>query len=141
MSWMAADLEPSSQNSKPPSVLLVDDNEDARKLMRACATHLGLRPLEAESAQSAWEILGKESVDLLVTDVEMPGDNGLSLLARVRELHAQLPVLVVTAESPPPPAFLDFMNAQFLEKDPDFLVKLEIYLRRVFPEADRGHIH
>jgi DNA-binding NtrC family response regulator len=80
-----------------PRILIVDDEPDmvdncARILRRA-----GYRCLTAVDPQRAATLLESERPDLLLTDLKMPGLDGLALLRRARELDAALPVVVITA--------------------------------------------
>lgn len=84
----------------PPArtVLLVDDEAPLRRIMRRAIASRGHRVLEADSAEAAREILAREHVDLMVTDVVMPGDSGLAL---VDELGGRIPVLVISGFAEP----------------------------------------
>jgi DNA-binding NtrC family response regulator len=53
--------------------------------------------LEAESGERALELLGREPVDLVFSDVRMPGMSGVELLRRVRSSHPEIPVVLMTA--------------------------------------------
>ena len=80
-----------------PRILIVDDEPDmvdncARILRRA-----GYRCLTAVDPQRAATLLESERPDLLLTDLKMPGLDGLALLRRAKELDPALPVVVVTA--------------------------------------------
>ncbi|MBR9830452.1 MAG: response regulator [Oceanospirillales bacterium] len=83
-------------------VLIVDDSRMARNLIRRVLSNLGIVHLiEAEDGREAINRLGSETVDLVVTDYNMPEVNGLELTEFIRhsELHAHLPVLMVTSEA------------------------------------------
>jgi DNA-binding NtrC family response regulator len=80
-----------------PRILIVDDEPDmvdncARILRRA-----GYRCLTASDPQRAAGLLESERPDLLLTDLKMPGIDGLALLRCARELDPALPVVVITA--------------------------------------------
>ncbi len=77
-------------------VLLVDDEED---FVSALSERLSLRGhdvLTATSAADALSIVENNTLDAAVLDVMMPGITGLELLARINELHPELPVLILT---------------------------------------------
>ncbi len=79
-----------------PHLLVVDDHRDIREpLARYLARH-GFRVSAAESAQAARRVLQAGAVDLVVLDVMMPGEDGLSLC---RQLRAQgdVPIVLLTA--------------------------------------------
>ncbi|HXV64294.1 MAG TPA: response regulator [Vicinamibacteria bacterium] len=67
-------------------VLLVDDEEDAREAMRRILQQNGMLVTTADSAQEAFELVERLQPDILLSDVAMPGEDGLSLIRRVRLL-------------------------------------------------------
>lgn len=79
-------------------ILLVEDNDDVRELAESVLRLSGYAVLPASSGEHALALLGQdEEVDLLFTDVIMPGGmNGLQLVEKVREKWPALPVLLTT---------------------------------------------
>jgi PAS domain S-box-containing protein len=87
---------------KPPrdlNVLLVEDNDHVREFARHLLEELGYRVLSAASADEALELLDRETVDVLFSDVVMPGRSGLELARVARELRPNLPVLLASGYS------------------------------------------
>jgi two-component system CheB/CheR fusion protein len=82
-------------------ILLVDDGEDAVLVMKSLLDMYGADTLVATSARQALEILGREQVDLLISDISMPDMDGYGLLREVRKMprHAALPAVAVTGLS------------------------------------------
>lgn len=83
-------------------VLVVDDFATMRKIIKNILTQLGFKNIiEADDGTTAWEILQKEPVDLIISDWNMPKMNGLELLKKVRsdEKLKDIPFLMVTAEA------------------------------------------
>ncbi|HFC98309.1 MAG TPA: response regulator [Thermosulfurimonas dismutans] len=83
-------------------VLVVDDFATMRKIIKNILTQLGFRNIiEADDGTTAWEILQKEPVDLIISDWNMPKMSGLELLKKVRadEKLKDIPFLMVTAEA------------------------------------------
>jgi CheY-like chemotaxis protein len=79
-------------------VLVVDDQPDARELLAVVLGGAGAEVSTAASASEALELLGREGVDVLVSDVGMPVEDGYSLVGRVRSLTASLiPAIALTA--------------------------------------------
>jgi len=77
-----------------PRLLIVDDEEMIRDL---CAQALpGYRVIHAGNGQEAVDILAREKVDLVLTDIMMPVMNGLDLLAGIKERSPNQPVVVMT---------------------------------------------
>ncbi len=85
-----------------PTVLVVDDEKNIRKTLRLVLEEEGYAVAEAETAERAIELLQSEPVDLGVFDVRLPGMDGLSLLARARELWRDLPVIVISGHADTP---------------------------------------
>jgi two-component system chemotaxis response regulator CheY len=82
-------------------VMVVDDSPMARKFMRQVLTNLGVKHfLEAENGRIAAEILSDNTVDLVVTDYNMPEMDGQALIQFIRTQSWQkdVPVLMVTSE-------------------------------------------
>ena len=81
--------EPDQDGDRPPDglrVLLVDDEEDAREALRLILQQNGMVVTTAASAREAFELVDRLRPDILLSDVAMPGEDGLSLIRRVRLL-------------------------------------------------------
>jgi two-component system OmpR family response regulator len=79
-----------------PHILVVDDHRDIRDLIGRYLVKNGLRVTTAENAASARRALKAAVVDLVVLDIMMPGEDGLSLCRHLRET-GQVPVILLTA--------------------------------------------
>jgi len=79
------------------TVLVVDDEPRIRRLVEMALGDRGYRVLTAPSAEEAGELLGREAVDVVVTDLQLPGRSGLDLLADTRRRHPAVPVILITA--------------------------------------------
>jgi two-component system chemotaxis sensor kinase CheA len=80
-------------------VLLVDDSITTRTLERSILEAAGYHVLTAPDGAAAWALLGEQTVDLVVSDVDMPHMNGFELVEAVRASATlrELPVILVTA--------------------------------------------
>jgi putative two-component system response regulator len=85
----------------PFRILLAEDDAPSREFMRKLLAADGYEIVEACDGESAFDLLGRERVDLVVSDIMMPGGNGLDLCRRIRasEAHRLLPVILVTARN------------------------------------------
>ena len=83
--------------SRPPRILIVDDDAGQRSLLDSFLTSQGFATMPVSSGEQALEVLGREPVQMMISDVRMPGISGLETLRRARQEHAALPVLLVTA--------------------------------------------
>ena len=85
---------------KPSRILVTDDGKVARMLTARQLINEGHQVTEATSGEEALEQLEKESFDLVILDVLMPGLSGMETLAKIRESHSadELPVIMATAQ-------------------------------------------
>ena len=78
------------------TILVVDDEAIAREGLRMTLADEGYRLLEAESAVAALNLLRTTPADLVLSDLRMPGLDGLEFLRNLRELHPDLLVVIIT---------------------------------------------
>jgi PAS domain S-box-containing protein len=91
------------------TILLVEDDAMVRRIARRTLEELGYRVLEAEDGERARTRLEETEVDLLVTDMVMPGISGLELVDALRQSHPEIRVLLISGyeggpDSAPPSA-------------------------------------
>ncbi len=82
-----------------PRVLVVDDQASMAETLADGLGDLGYAAVAISSGEAAAKLLGAEPFDALVTDLRMPGTDGLALLAVARKVTPDLPVIVMTAFS------------------------------------------
>ena len=84
-------------------VLIVDDHEDQCRVLTLLLKHLGHEAWCVTSAEDAIQFMLKGTIDLLISDVMMPGIDGMELLAMIRRTQAsnRLPVVLYSAVSDP----------------------------------------
>ncbi len=108
-------------------VVLVDDDRRLRESLQGLLESASLRVLAFGNAQEALEVLGRESVGCLITDVRMTHMDGWQLQRSVAALHPNLPVIVMTAYrgSTRPDAETEVEAFAFLDKplDGDSLIE------------------
>jgi two-component system nitrogen regulation response regulator GlnG len=80
-------------------VLILDDDESMRWVMGTALDDAGFETRCLSSADGLEEAIGSWSPDVLVSDIRMPGTDGLDLARRLRESHPDLPVVLITAHS------------------------------------------
>ena len=99
-----SDLRATKTKSKAPfTILIVEDNATDVELMLHALESADLKPLGGDfemevraKAEGALELIGERCVDLVLTDMMLPGMNGLDLVSRIQRIDPNLPVLVVT---------------------------------------------
>jgi len=81
----------------PSMILVVDDDPDIRVLTRTFLEHEGYRVFTSGDAERAGQIFRSvPQIDLLVTDLYMPGRSGMELGMELKELRRELPVLLIS---------------------------------------------
>jgi two-component system chemotaxis response regulator CheY len=85
-------------------VLIVDDSSVMRKIVERSLRQAGLEPMqvfEAGSGIEGLEVLGRQSIDLILSDINMPSMDGLEFLRQLRgqNLADGIPVVMITTES------------------------------------------
>ncbi|MDT9599368.1 response regulator [Sphingosinicella rhizophila] len=81
-----------------PHILLVDDERDIRDPLASYLGRSGFRVTKAENAATARQILAAHAIDLILLDIMMPGEDGLSLAGYVRAT-SPTPIILLTARA------------------------------------------
>jgi len=79
-------------------ILVVEDDPNTRKLMEDVLLDERYSPVMANDAQAALDIIDKQQIDLMITDIMMPGMDGYTLTEQLREAKYDFPILMVTAK-------------------------------------------
>src|SRR5437868_592931 len=79
------------------TILIVEDEAKMRRLLELNLGDDGFKTLSAEDAETGLKLLQDGSVDLVLTDLKLPGMNGLDFLQAVKRFHAAIPIVVMTA--------------------------------------------
>jgi DNA-binding NtrC family response regulator len=80
-----------------PTILIVEDEAKMRRLLELNLGDDGFTTLSAGDAEAGMKLLRENSVDLVLTDLKLPGMSGLEFLQAVKRQNATLPVVVITA--------------------------------------------
>jgi len=83
-------------NDGREKILIVDDSVDIVELLERNLEKAGFRVFSTTSVPAAIEILGKEAIDIVVTDLRMPGISGLELVRHIRDNLKDTEVLLIT---------------------------------------------
>jgi two-component system response regulator HydG len=78
------------------AVLVVDDSAETVELIKRNLQPEGYQVYTASNVQSAIKLLDSIAIDLLITDLKMPGQNGIELVRHVSENHKGIGILVIT---------------------------------------------
>ena len=83
------------------TILIVDDEKSMRDFLKILLTKEGYEVIVAGDGNQAMTALGKNRVDLVISDIRMPGMGGLELLAKVKDETDDIPVIMITAFASP----------------------------------------
>ncbi|MGE5089232.1 MAG: nitrogen regulation protein NR(I) [Candidatus Levyibacteriota bacterium] len=112
-------MEVAYANDKVPSgergnaVWIVDDDRSIRWVLEKALSREGIPYQSFSSTYEALQALAINEPEVLVSDIRMPGESGLSLLQQVRERHPHIPVIVMTAYSDLDSAVAAFQGGAF----------------------------
>ena len=82
-------------------ILVVEDNDNTRKLMLAVLSQNGYEPIPARDGIEALEVLDRKHIDLIVLDIMMPRMDGYEFTETLRASGCEIPILMVTAKEKP----------------------------------------
>lgn len=100
------------------NILVVEDDKKMRQLMVAVLKKNGYKAFCAEDGEMALEILNKEYIDLIISDIMMPNMDGYELTKSLRDANYNLPILMVSAKE----SFQDKQKGFMVGTD-DYMVK------------------
>lgn len=86
-----------------PKILIVEDNQDFNRAVSSYLSTHGYEVFSCLNANEAYDALYENNVDLIVSDIMMPGADGFEFASTVRETNKEIPILFVTARD-------DFMS-------------------------------
>jgi DNA-binding NtrC family response regulator len=82
--------------SSPKLILVVDDDENIRALLRRAVEHMGHTVLDAPNATAAIDVLERNTVHLVLCDMRMPGHDGVWLVDQIVTRFPGVPVALAT---------------------------------------------
>jgi DNA-binding NtrC family response regulator len=80
-----------------PTILIIEDESKMRRLLELNLGEDGFKTVSAPDAETGLKLLASEQIDLVLTDLKLPGMSGLELLQRAKQQNPALPVVVMTA--------------------------------------------
>jgi two-component system OmpR family response regulator len=124
-------------------VLVVDDDAHIREVMRFALEKAGYRVSEAPDGSRAFELLEASSFDLVVLDIVMPEDDGLTLCRKIRAQQSRLPIIFVSSRDDELDRVLglelgadDYLTKPFSPRE--LAARVAAVLRRTRPPAPPG---
>lgn len=108
-------------------VLLVDDDDDVRETSADMLEELGYSVMQAADAYQALEQLDRHpNLEVMVSDVRMPGMSGFELSALATKRHASLKIILVSGYFTPQPVLCRFLQKPFRTADLDAAIRAEL---------------
>jgi len=126
--------EPTQNAEQPmPHILVVDDEPQIRQMISLCLQKSSFRVSCAENVAEACKMLVVEQFDAIISDVMMPGEDGISFLGRVHNSWPEIPVILMTGHAQLQMAVNAIKNGafDFVYKPFDFDYLRKIVLRAV----------
>ena len=99
--------------TKPNRIWVIDDDNSIRWVLEKALSQAGLAVTSFASGEAAFSQLELERPDAIISDIRMPGIDGLSLLKKIHEVHPQLPVIITTAHSDLDSAVTSYQSGAF----------------------------
>ena len=84
--------------ARTDKILVVDDDARIRDLLRRYLTQEGFEVILAEDGKALNRLMLRETADLIVLDLMMPGEDGLSICRRLRGVNDRTPIIMLTAK-------------------------------------------
>ena len=100
-------------------ILVVDDEKNIRTLYEAELTEEGYEVVSVASAKEAFDIIEKHNIDLVVLDIRMPEEDGISALEKIMVKKRDMPVIINTAYSIYKDNFLSWLAEDYIVKSGD----------------------
>ena len=86
-----------SEASRRPGILVVDDDAGIRENIAELLSSENYEVVSAANADEAMRVLESQRIDLLLTDFQMPGRNGVELIEAARRANHRVPAILMTA--------------------------------------------
>ncbi len=127
----------SDVKKKAKRILLVDDHKNTRILVNELLSGVGYRVLEAKNGKEAMGLVEIGPIDLVMTDLKMPGMDGIQLTRAIRRIRPDLPIIVYSAHRfiDTAPAALKAGANEYLAK-PFLRTKIEQAVERLLKEQE-----
>src|SRR5690349_18732259 len=97
MSVHDAAVSPPPATDRRPRILVVDDERSMRELLAIVLRREGYEVLLAENGKSAVDLLERESVDILISDIKMPDLSGVEVLRAAKKIDQDILGIMITA--------------------------------------------
>ena len=83
-----------------PTVMIVDDEELVRNMIRKSLLRTGYKVIEAENGKKAMELVQEENIELVIADLVMPEKGGLELIIELKTLYPNIKKIAISGKLP-----------------------------------------
>lgn len=116
-------------------LLVVDDDKNTRRFLRAVLTHAGYRVFTADCAKEALGIMEEAKIDLMILDIMLPGMDGYAFSEMLRGCNNNIPILMLSARQMPQDIKKGFLSGtdDYMTKPVDeeeLILRIRALLRR-----------
>lgn len=116
-------------------ILIVDDDKNTRRFLRAVLTHAGYKVLTADCARGALDIMEISKIDLMILDIMLPGMDGYAFSKMLRDCNNDIPILMLSARHLPQDVKKGFLSGtdDYMTKPVDeeeLILRIHALLRR-----------
>lgn len=84
-----------------PTILIVDDAKTMRDGLKELLTKEGFEVVEAENGEQGLEMVGQRKIDFIISDLNMPGMDGLTMCSHIKLQGHQMPIFMLTTQANP----------------------------------------
>ena len=131
-------------SGKRKQILVVDDNSDHRMLVTSILSPLGFRVMQAACGEDCLSFMQKNTVDLILLDLFMPGLGGIQTAQALRERNNNTPIIVLSANAYPTDRVQainagcnDFLIKPLMVSDLFYKLKLHLDVNWIYSEEDK----
>src|SRR5438045_7613772 len=121
-----------------PNILVVEDDPDSRDAIVRVLQTAGYKVAETDYAEKALETISRQNIDILITDLRLPGMDGIELLKGAKSAAADIEVILITGH-----ATIDLAVEALRQGAYDFIakpVRKQALLRTVERAAEKQHL-
>ncbi|MBN2093743.1 sigma-54-dependent Fis family transcriptional regulator, partial [candidate division KSB1 bacterium] len=127
--------------AKFDKILLIDDDESLNRVVSYQLTQMGFKVATATNGVAGFSIFQTEEFDVVITDLELPGLNGLELLSSIRKVNKNVIIIIITAYGTVDNAIEashlgadDYLTKPFGKESLRFIIEKAIRLRKLQAE-------
>ena len=89
-------VDPQKNRTPTKSILIIEDNDMLLKLLAKTFEVFGMNVIEAENGLDGWKLFNSQDIDVVLTDIRMPGLDGIELSRRIRNASPDTTIAIMT---------------------------------------------